>query len=73
MEALHEELRNIKALLLETLIIIPINKIKITVSKPNLLNTNTKLVIVTQPVSIMSLIPTIKSKMLPNPLMFNKN
>jgi len=47
MEALHKELRNIKALLLETLITIPINKIKITVSKPNPLNANTKLVIVT--------------------------
>jgi len=47
MEALYKELRNIKALLLETLIIIPINKIKITISKPNLLNANTKLVIVT--------------------------
>ena len=47
MEALYEELRNVKALLLETLIIIPINKIKITISKPDPLNANTKLVIVT--------------------------
>ena len=44
MEALREELRNIKALLLETLIEIPINKIKITVFKPSPLNTNLKLV-----------------------------
>jgi len=47
MEALREELCNIKALLLETLITIPINKIKITVFKPNPLNANTKLVMVT--------------------------
>jgi len=47
MEALHKELYNVKALLLETLIIIPINKIKITVSEPDLLNANTELVIVT--------------------------
>jgi len=46
MEALRVELRNIKALLLETLIIIPINEIKITISKPGPLNANTKLVIV---------------------------
>jgi len=44
MEALYKELRNIKALLLETLIEIPINKIKITVSKPGPLNANLKLV-----------------------------
>jgi len=73
MEALHKKLRNVKALLLETLITIPINKIKITVSKPNLLNANTKLVMVTQPISIISLIPITKSKKLPNPLIFNKN
>jgi len=47
MEALHKELYNIKALLLETLTTIPINKIKITVFKPNLLNANTKPVMVT--------------------------
>jgi len=33
-----------KALLLETLIEIPINKIKITISKPDPLNANLKLV-----------------------------
>ena len=59
--------------MLKTLIIIPINKIKITVSKPDPLNANTKLVMVTQPISIISLIPAIKSKKLPNPLMFNRN
>jgi len=73
MEALYKELRNVKALLLKTLTTIPINKIKITVFKPNPLNANTKLVIVTQPISIMSLIPTTKSKKLPNPLIFNRN
>ena len=44
MEALYKEFRNIKVLLLETLIEIPINKIKITVSKPGPLNANLKLV-----------------------------
>jgi len=44
MEALCEELRNVKALLLETLIEIPINKIKITVLEPGPLNANLKLV-----------------------------
>ena len=47
MEALRKELRNIKALLLETLITIPTNKIEITIFKPNPLNTNTKPVMVT--------------------------
>jgi len=42
MEALREELYNVKALLLETLIEIPINKIKITISKPGPLNANLK-------------------------------
>jgi len=46
MEALYKELRNVKALILETLIITPINKIKVTISKPSLLNANTKPVIV---------------------------
>jgi len=46
MEALYKELYNIKALIIETLTAIPPNKIKITISKPNLLNANTKLVIV---------------------------
>jgi len=47
MEALREELRNVKALTLETLIVIPIDKIEITVSKPGLLNANTELIIIT--------------------------
>jgi len=46
MEALREELYNIKALILETLIAIPPNKIKITIFKPDPLNINTKPVIV---------------------------
>ena len=45
-EALYKELCNVKALILQTLIVTPINKIKIMVPKPNLLNVNTKLVIV---------------------------
>jgi len=46
MEVLYKELHNVKVPILETLIVIPLNKIKITVSKPGPLNTNTKLVIV---------------------------
>jgi len=46
MEALYKELCNIKALTLKTLIVMPLNKIEITVSKPSLLNINTKLIIV---------------------------
>jgi len=46
MKALHEELRNIKPLMLETPIP-PVNKNKITISKPNPLNANLELVIVT--------------------------
>ena len=38
--------RGLKALILETLIITPANKIKITIFKPGPLNTNFKLVIV---------------------------
>jgi len=61
---IREELRNIKLFILETLILTPpINKIKITVSKPGPLNANPKLIIVTQPVA--------KSEKLLNPLMFN--
>jgi len=47
MEALHKELRNVKALILETPTTTPVNKIKIIVSKPGPLNANSKLVIVT--------------------------
>jgi len=46
MEALCEELCNVKALILKTLITTPVNKIKVTISKPGPLNANTKLVIV---------------------------
>ena len=46
METLREELRNINILTIETLIVIPINKIKITIYKPSPLNANPKLVIV---------------------------
>jgi len=46
METLYKELRNIKTLILETLLVTPINKIKITIYEPGPLNTNPKLVIV---------------------------
>jgi len=46
METLRKELRNINTLIIETLIVTPINKIKITVYEPGLLNANPKLVIV---------------------------
>ena len=46
MGVIREELRNLKALILETLIVTPINKIKITISKPSLIDTNLKPVIV---------------------------
>jgi len=45
MEALYKKLYNVKAFIIETLIVIPLNKIKITISKPDPLNANTKLVI----------------------------
>ena len=46
MGAIYEELYNLKALTLEILIVTPINEIKITISKPSLIDTNPKLVIV---------------------------
>ena len=47
MRAIFKELRNLKALTLEILIVTPpVNKIKITVYKPGPLNINPKLVIV---------------------------
>ena len=46
MEALREELCNIKVPILQTLITTSINKINITVSKPGPLNKNIELVIV---------------------------
>ena len=60
--------------MLETPIPTPsMDEIEITVSKPGPLNTNPELVIVTQPVSIINLVPIMKSEKLPNPLIFNKN
>jgi len=47
MEALRKELCNVKALMLETPITTPVNKIKIIVSKPSPLNVNSEPVIVT--------------------------
>ena len=60
--------------MLKTLVPTPsIDKIKITISKPDLLNINPKLARVPQFISIINLITIIKSKKLPNPLIFNKN
>ena len=69
-----KELYNTKILILETPIPTPsINEIEITISKPGLLNINPKPIIVTYSVFIINLIPIIKSKKLPNPLMFDGN
>jgi len=46
METLYKELCNINTLIIKTLIATPVNKIKITIYKPGLLNANPKLVIV---------------------------
>jgi len=46
MGAIREELYNLKAFILETLIATPINKTKTTIYKPNPLNINPKLVII---------------------------
>jgi len=46
METLYKELRNVNTLTIETLIVTPINEIKITVYKPSPLNANPKPVIV---------------------------
>jgi hypothetical protein len=46
MEILRKELYNVNTLTIETLIVTPVNKIKITVYKPGPLNANPKLVIV---------------------------
>jgi hypothetical protein len=73
-KAIYKELYNTKILILKTLILIPsINKIKITIFKPNLLNINPKPAIVAQLVSIINLILIIKFKKLPDLLIFNKN
>jgi len=73
MEILHKELCNVNTLIIETLIVTPINEIKITICKPSPLNANPKPVIVAQPIPITNPVPTIKLKKLPNPLIFNKN
>ena len=60
--------------MLKTLVPIPpIDEIKIIIFKPNLLNINPKPAIVTQFIFIINLIPIIKFKKLPNPLIFNRN
>ena len=46
MGVIREELRNLKALTSKILIVTPINKIKITISEPSLIDINLKLVIV---------------------------
>ena len=46
METLYKELRNVNTLIIETLIVTPINEIKITICEPSLLNANPKPVIV---------------------------
>ena len=46
---------------------------KITISKPSLLNINPKLVIVAQPMFVINPMPITKSKKPFNPLIFNKN
>ena len=46
MEILYKELRNVNTLIMETLIVTPVNEIKITVCEPSLLNINPKLVTV---------------------------
>ena len=69
-----KKLYNIKVLILKTPIPTPpVDEIEITVSKPGLSNINSKLVTVTQSVSMTNLIFIIKSKKLPDPLMFNRN
>jgi len=46
METLYKELYNVNTLIMETLIVTPVNKIKITICEPGLLNANPKLVTV---------------------------
>ena len=72
---LYKELYDTKVLVLKILVLIPFtdNKIKITIFKLNLLNINPKLVIIFLFIFIINLIPIIKFKKLPNPLIFNKN
>ena len=49
------------------------DEIEVTISEPGLLNINPKLVIVTQPMFMINLIPIIKFKKFPNPLIFDGN
>ena len=73
-EAIYKELYNAKVLILETPVPTPsIDEIEIIILEPDLLNINPKLVIVAQPVFIINLTPIIKSKKLPNSLIFDKN
>ena len=73
-KVIYKKLHNAKLLILETLVPTPsINKIEITILEPDPLNANSKPAIVAQPISIINLIPIIKSKKLPNPPIFNKN
>jgi hypothetical protein len=59
---------------LETLVPTPsIDEIEIIMSKSSLLNTNPKPAIVTQLMSIINQVPIMKSKKLPDPLIFDKN
>ena len=52
---IYKELYNAEVLILKSLVLMPlIDEIKITISKPSPLNINPKLVIVTQPVSIIN-------------------
>jgi len=46
METLRKELRNVNILIIETPTVTPVNKIKITIYEPGLLNANPKPVIV---------------------------
>ena len=67
-EVIYKELYNAKLFVLETLVPTPsVDKIKITILKPDPSNTNPELVIVAQLISI------VKFEKLPNPLMFNRN
>jgi len=46
METLYKELCNVNTLIIETLIVTPVNEIKITICEPSPLNANPKLVTV---------------------------
>ena len=73
-KVIYKELYNTKVLVLETPIPTPsMDKIKITISKPGLLNINPKPITVTQLIFTTNLTPIVKSKKLPNPLIFDRN